>query len=137
MSKVTSNLRKQLATELKAKKQALKDLKLKDLIAISIPYSKVCRGTTRDIVQICLDKYLENFEHASFFDEIKKTPDKCNEILDIFWSHELKIDDEKQKVAKRFSAIMQKKFKTSTGEIDWPKLVQFNSGNYTPLICNL
>jgi len=50
---------------------------------------------------------------------------------------EVMIDDEKQKVAKRFSAIMQKKFKTSTGEIDWPKLVQFNSGNYTPLICNL
>ena len=111
MSKSTSDLRKQLATELKAKKRALKDLKLKDLIAVYIPYSKVCRGTIRNIVQTYLDKYLENFEHASFFDEIKKTPDKYNEILDIFWSRELKIDDEKQKVAGRFSAIMQKNFK--------------------------
>ena len=130
MSKATSDVRKQLATELKAKKRALKELKLKDLIAISIPYTKVCKGTIRDIAKICLDKYLEDFENVSFFDEIKKTPDKYDEILLIFWSHELKIDDEKQKVVKRFSAIMRKNFVTSIGTIDWPKLVLFNVGNY-------
>jgi len=130
MSKATSDLRKQLATELHAKKRALKDLQLKDLLAIHIRYSKVGIGTTRKIVQAYLDKYLENFDHASFFDEIKKTPNKCGEILDIFWLQELEIEDEKQRVAERFSVILQKNFKTPTDEIDWQKLVQFNSGNY-------
>ena len=132
MSKTISNLRKRLATEFKIKKRALRDLQLKDLIAIHIPYLKVGIGTTRKIVQAYLDKYLENFEHTSFFDEIKKTPDKCDEILDMFFLHELEIGDEKQKVVERFSAILRKNFKTPIDKIDWVKLIQFNSGNYIP-----
>jgi len=132
MPNTISTLKERLAAELKIKKRALKVLQLKDLIAIHIPYLKVGIGTTRKIAQTYVDKYLENFEHASFFDEIKKTPDKCDEILDIFLLHELEIGDEKQKAAERFSAIMRKNFKTPTDKIDWVKLVQFHSGNYIP-----
>jgi hypothetical protein len=130
MSKATFDLGKRLATELKTTKRALKDLQLKDLIATHIPYLKVGIGTTRKIAQNYLDKYLDNFEHASFFDEIKKNPDKCDEILGIFLLHEIEIDDEKQKVVERFSAIIRKNFKTPTDTIDWVKLIQLNNGNY-------
>ncbi len=132
MSKAISDLRKRLATELKTKKQALKDLQLKDLIAIYIPYSKVFKGNIRNIATIYLDKYLESFENISVIDEIKKNPGQHEEIVDLFCFHELDIEDEKQKVAKQLSVIIRKKFMTRTGGIDWHKLTQFNSGNYNP-----
>jgi len=132
MLKTTIGLKKRLAAELKAKNLALKKLRLKDLLATSLPYSKLCIGTIDDILQAYLDKYLESFEQESVLEEVKKAPKHFREIIGIFRGHKLDVDDEKVKAVMRFSAEIYNNYVSPTGEIDWVKLVEFNSGNYKP-----
>ncbi|SRR6266498_2018354 len=133
MSNTTSSLKDRLTAELEIKNHALRELSLKDLLFIPLSYSKVCKDTLGDILESYIDKFLERLEKESMVIELYKSPDKSREIIELFREHEFQLDDEKIKALARLSFEGYKNYVSPmTGEIDWIKLVQFNSGNYDP-----
>jgi len=130
MFNIKSALKDRLAAELKIKNKALRNLQLKDLLDIPLRYSKVCKGTVDDILHSYVDKFLEGLEKESVVVEIRKSPGKSSEIIDLFRAHEFDVDDEKLKTVSRFSAVVYKNcLNKITGAIEWDKLVGFNSTN--------
>jgi len=130
MTNSTLTLKDRLAAELKIKSKVLRNLQLKDLLDIPLRYSKVCKGTVGDILHSYVDKFLEGLEKESVVVEMRKSPDKSGEIIDLFRAHEFDVDDEKQKVVARLSALVYGNYvNKNTGTIEWGRLIEFNSEN--------
>lgn len=73
----------------------------------------------------------------NFWHFISENPNLYTDIIEPIGhrarEHNENFEKERDKIITRFSIEMGNKFfDAATGELDWVKLVQFNSGNYKP-----
>jgi hypothetical protein len=131
-------LRRELNREQRAKLKELRSVTLEKILSVSIDFSEMRSGSVHSIVVACLDKYLEKFEKTTLLAELNKKQNDLSEseiakMADLFNLLEYEISAEKSAAINRLHSIFFNKFcNPATGLIDWVKLIQFNSGNYSP-----
>lgn len=129
------DLSKRLDLERDIKLRELININLEKLLTLNINYSEICRESVDGIIKLYLGRYLTRFEHESLDVELgslSEGPNKDNvrKILEIFYSKEYELIDEKNAAINRLSSAFFNKYcNPNTGLIDWIKLFQFNGGN--------
>lgn len=121
-----SKLEQDLKTAIARLKQAKRNLNAQAVLGI-------CYGKTKTTF---LRGYMK-IAGQNFWHFISENPNLYTDIIEPIGhrarEHNESFEKERDKIITRFSIEMGNKFfDAATGELDWVKLVQFNSGNYKP-----